>query len=251
MPRHRRERSSWNVAVVLAALLAAAGAGAAAQQSALRFDHVFVQVDDAGPVAAALAEAGFLVRPDTSRHTGQGTASISVLFDNGYLELLWVDAPAVLRAAHAMLAERMLPPGAPAPFGLGLSQDSGGGPLPFPTRPYRAAWMEEGTAIGFADTHPDEPAVFVVPAYMSFQALIRGRPPLTSVLPHGNGANAITVVRFHGPRRGHSAAFDSVLEQAVVETAAAETYWVEVQLDGARTGRTVDLRPDVPLVVRF
>jgi hypothetical protein len=137
---------------------------AAFQQSAPLVDHVFIRVDEVSSAAAALEEIGFTVLPDTSVHVGQGTASRALLFDNGYLELLWVTDPQELRSADPIMADRMLTNEGHSRFGLGLylpDPDE----LPFPTRAYHADWMEPGSEILFATTTRDEPTVFVVPGY--------------------------------------------------------------------------------------
>ena len=78
------------------------------ERAVIEVDHVFIHVDRATPVAERLQEAGFSVPPDTMEHTGQGTASRAIFFDNAYVELIWVTDATELRRADPSLAARML-----------------------------------------------------------------------------------------------------------------------------------------------
>jgi hypothetical protein len=224
-----------------------------AQSAGLAVDHVFIVVQRGAPEAAVLREAGFRVTPDTTVHEGQGTASIAVLFDNAYLELLWVTDPDALRRADSALARFVLSgrSGAPA-LGLGLRLVDSLASLPFPTRSYRAAWMNPGTAIEFAATADGEPMTFVVPPYMALTAFTAGRPPLTSVLAHGTGSNAVTGVRFTRAEGGApSEAFGWLLRSGTVHDDDAGSRMLVLELDGRRGGKVLDARPTLPLVIRY
>jgi hypothetical protein len=75
--------------ITLALLLGAAAHSAAAP--VLEFDHLWIMVTQNAPERSALERAGFLISPDLNRHDGLGTASVTVEFENSYLELLWLD----------------------------------------------------------------------------------------------------------------------------------------------------------------
>src|SRR5690242_11099595 len=58
---------------------------ASAPTHSLALDHVwFATRSGALAERAALERAGFRIAPDINRHDGQGTASITVEFENGY-----------------------------------------------------------------------------------------------------------------------------------------------------------------------
>jgi hypothetical protein len=222
--------------------------------AALELDHVYIHASPGAPEARLFTDAGFLIRPDTTFHGGQGTASLAVLFDNMYLELIWVTDSAELRAADEPLAQRLLSRGpGTSPFGLGLRSLDTLAPMPFATRPYHRDWMAPGTSIQFASSLLTEPMVFVVPPYMALTAMTAGRPPLTTVLPHRTGSNAVTAVRLGGGgARSRSEAFDYLLRSGVAEWMSDEgEILLEVELDGGRTGRTLDARPALPVVLRY
>jgi len=67
--------------------------------SRIELDHVFVFVERGGEETAARLEAGGLKPTFRRRHEGQGTANLCYVFDNAYLELLWVEDEALLARA--------------------------------------------------------------------------------------------------------------------------------------------------------
>lgn len=237
----------------LLTLLVAAAAGTTAPPlEDLVFDHVFTVVQQVEPVRAALADAGFVVTPDTSVHEGQGTASQGVLFDNGYLELVWVRDLDELRGADSILAARLGGPAPAAPFGLGMALPEGIVDVPFETREYRPSYFPPGVVMEFGETRADEPTVFVFPWEVSFVGAMEGRPPYTSLASHDNGANRITAVRFHRAAEEASRPFAAALATEPVYTVVdGPTSWLEVELDGGRTRQTVDLRATAGLLVRY
>jgi len=221
---------------------------------AVELDHVLIHVTRGAPEAHVLTDAGFLIRPDTTFHTGQGTASFSMLFDNAYVELLWVTDSAALRAASDDLADRLLTTDATAsPLGLGLRRTDSLAALPFATTPYAATWMAPGTSIQFASTGPTEPIIFVVPPSMALTALTAGKPPLTSFLPHGTGSHAITAVRLRQTGGQVTGAALAYLARTGVITLRPDTGGplLELELDGGAAGRTLDARPSLPIVINY
>ena len=66
----------------------AAQAGDAAP---VAFDHARIVASPGAQERKLLADAGFTIAAQTNHHEGQGTSSITVEFENGYLELIWVD----------------------------------------------------------------------------------------------------------------------------------------------------------------
>lgn len=118
---------------------------------ALELDHVFVFVDaDAarpgGCAFDALAALG-MVPSYERRHGGQGTANVCYVFDDAYLELLFVvdaaerDDPALARNGFA--ARSGWRETGSSPFGIAVR----GGALPGETWPYRIAAFPPGLSI--------------------------------------------------------------------------------------------------------
>jgi len=52
----------------------------------VQFDHLWIVVSRDAPERAVLEKAGFRIAPTVNKHDGQGTASITVEFQNSFLE---------------------------------------------------------------------------------------------------------------------------------------------------------------------
>src|SRR5579871_4314957 len=112
---------------------------AAKAQSPIEFDHVWIMVSPNAPERARLEGAGFQISPDINRHDGQGTASITVEFENAFLELMWPDStvavkPGLERAAEKFRLRMQWRSSGWCPIGIGFrritaSRDA----FPFPT----------------------------------------------------------------------------------------------------------------------
>jgi hypothetical protein len=134
----------------------------------MTLDHVFIMCDVGAPEAAALSRIG-LVEGPPNVHPGQGTACRRFFFPMQYLELLWVadqtealnDVSRPTRLWDRWAARRQ----GGCPFGLVFTPDAAG-PLqpPFPTSPYRPAYLPHGLTIEIAvDTPLTELEFFVLP----------------------------------------------------------------------------------------
>jgi len=225
---------------------------AAPAQVRLAADHVFLVASAGAPEAQSLQRAGFSREPEAAKHEGQGTASVFFSFENAYLELIWIDDAEELRAADTDLAARFegVDRGA-SPVGIGLHRVHPEDPtVPFPTRSYTADWMKPGAEILLADGQPlNEPALFVVPGYMAWPELSRS---YSEFMDHPNGVARITSIRVSGPGLGDpSASLDYVNQNAIVEVFDAPQPLLELEFDDGRGGQQVDLRPDLPLLIRY
>src|SRR5215216_3019370 len=74
----------------------------------VELDHVWIVVSPGAPERAALERAGFVVWPAVQRHDGQGTASVMVELDHGFLELLWPDSSVRVTPDKEIAARKFL-----------------------------------------------------------------------------------------------------------------------------------------------
>jgi hypothetical protein len=230
----------------------------AAQDPRVELDHVFITVrPGAEAEMAALRSAGFTVDSLVSRHDGQGTASVAVMFGNAYLELIWPDSMVPVEPQHAETAQWFRDAEAwrtsgQSPFGLGLHRMPGDtAALPVPVELEPAEWLEPGAAYELLRQPPDSLAAefFVVPpmsAVPSWIERLRERRP--ELLQHPGGGDEVALVRVHGPPEHEPTAF-RVLRPGRVEMVLGSEPLLEVHLAGGDRGQRVDLRPILPLVV--
>lgn len=234
---------------------------------AIEVDHVYLWVSTGAEAEmAALRRAGFTVDAEPTRHPGQGTAAVSVEFDNAYLELIYVDPDVSVdtdmegEVADFERRSKWRVTGA-SPIGVGLHRTSeASGPFPFSTRPYRPEWLREGTAIERLGVAADTlaPRLFIVPDYLAVEdsaalaARMREDPTLAALLDHPVGVRRLTGVRITvSDRRGLTEPTQLLTESAVAEFKVGERPLLELTFDSARREEEVDLRPTMPLVLRY
>jgi len=219
----------------------------------LEVDHVYVWVSKGGPELAALQELGLKVHERVAVHTGQGTSSQSFLFRTMYLELLWPEDERELAAFIAAMPNAGGPPPLGdttgiSPFGIGLhyrTPDSP--PLPLPLDPYTASWMPEGSLIEVPDhTSPQSPSVFLlhgplayldVPAHLTDQPLgLERLTGLAVTVPNGAALDP---------------AMEYLVEHGVASLRRGDRPHMELTFDQARQGKTLEIGPSFPLVIRY
>lgn len=217
-------------------------------------DHLFVWASAGGPEADAVAAIGFTEgQPNT--HPGQGTACRRFFFRNAFLELVWVHDPAEADGEATRptgLGRRFAGRAAGgSPFGLALrpSRPSGGA-VPFPGWGYRPAYLPAPLAIHVGLGVPEpEPWWF----YLDFGR----RPddpgwPGQQPLDHAAGVRVVTAVRLAGPGLGRPSEVARAVAAAwPVSLAEDPQHVAEVTFDAGGLGRSADLRPALPLVLRW
>jgi hypothetical protein len=224
------------------------------QGASVEPDHIFVFVTAGGEREAdALQALGFKIDPAVMKHSGGGTASRSAIFENFYLELIWVDSTVEVSATSREMFIEMQRAAAwrssgSSPFGLGLRKVEGPDEFGVPTSPYAAAWMREGTSITLlrqpSELHAFD--VFVVPRYMALPAWIE---QVTELGIHANGARRVSAVEIHGPP-AHRPRVTHTLHIPNLRVAEASDHLLVLELDAHEAGVTHDLRPLMPVVIR-
>lgn len=229
----------------------------AAAPPRVQFDHVWIMVSPNAPERAALERAGFQISKDVNHHEGQGTASITVEFENAYLELMWPDstvpvAPGLERAAEKFRQRMLWRTSGWCPIGLGfrrttLSNDA----LPFPTWSWTAEWMPKGSAMEMLTPRDDtrSPALFIEPRALTDTGEQATR---ASLYRHPIGSRRITAVRLLSPKTYPPIASLKYLQkQHLLSIKQGDEWLLELTFDGGSKKKSKDLRPDLPLVVRY
>ncbi len=186
---------------------------------------------------------------DRHGHPGQGTASTGIFFENAYLEFIWLEDPAaaeseLIRRTH--LRERTDLGCAANRFGVGLRTSAGGAQsAPFATWDYRPPYLPAGASIPMALNSGclEEPLLFVLPWKCG---------PGYAAPDHPNGARRITSVTLElAGVRQFSRELEAFAALQVVHVRHSRESLARVELDRARRKESADLRPAVPLVVRW
>jgi hypothetical protein len=219
------------------------------------FDHAWIVASPGAPERKLLADVGFSIAAQTNHHEGQGTSSITVEFENGYLELVWVDdtvpgAPPVVEKFRNRAQWRTT---GWSPIGIGLHRTAPGAqPLPWPSWQIpRAAWLPEGEFIEMLTPReqPKAPSVFVTPPSL---AIVEPRQQ-TDDLDHRNRTKRITGVRMIVPSAQEIAGLPAaaLAKMGVAAFSVGDCWTLEVTLDGHVQEKERDFRPQLPLVLRY
>jgi len=218
----------------------------------LELDHVFVCCSVGAPERRALLSLG-LKEGSPNRHPGQGTACRRFFFHSTYLELIWVSDSQEARSEAVRptrLWDRWLGRTDTAcPFGIVLRPSAAAGEpvLAFPTWAYRPAYLPPQMTIEIAqDTPLSEPGFFFLRSHgdrAHFDREPRSHRPPT---------HELSGVRILAPTSAPlSRAAASVQAAGVVTFDKADQYSMELSFGGASQEESADLRPDLPIVLRW
>src|SRR5580765_8795720 len=132
-------------------LVAASDSTFTADAPPLALSHSWIVVTTGAPERKALEKAGFRIAPTVNRNDGQGTASITVEFLNGFLELIYPDptvpvSPALQAGAEKFRLRSAWRETGYSPIGIGFTRTSATPEqFSFPTWKISPEWMEKGT----------------------------------------------------------------------------------------------------------
>ena len=218
------------------------------------FDHFFVLASAEAPEADRLVELG-LIEGSRNVHAGQGTSNRRFFFHNAMLELLWVHDAAEAQAdptVPARLWRRWAERASGAcPFGLCFRPAlPGGGDPPFGFWRYRPAYVPEGMSFAVGSNAD----VLTEPMLFSFDNVRPDRWPAgrRQPLDHPAGLRELTRIDLVSPYAAASSAeLRAVVAAGLIGLRRGADYWIELAFDGGSQGERVDLRPALPLVLRW
>ena len=232
----------------------------------LERDHIFIWVSPGAPEAARLQKLGLYTDGKVHKHVGQGTSSKVFLFENAYLELIWIDEPGVARRKGQEMGTDLLARAAwkqtgASPFGIGLHYRSAeSSVLPFPTKKYWAEWMKPDTFIFIAESSVNlkEPFVFVVPDYLAvpsaeqLKLLLNSQPDYRKNYTHALGVRRLTAVKItSNPVGKFSETASMIAKHGVVVVKRGKSSHAELTFDGGSQGKALDVRPTLPLSMKY
>jgi hypothetical protein len=212
----------------------------------------------------ALEKAGFRIAPMVNRHDGQGTASVTVEFLNGFLELMYPDPTVPVSPASRAGAEKFRLKSAwretgYSPIGVVFDRTPATpDKLPFATWRVSADWMEKGTFIEMMT--PREMPKAVSLSISSHPASTResenealARDPVKGAMfLHPNGARRLTGLRVVAPDAGGFPPAASYIARHGLAKFDVGGHWLlDVTLDDGKQRVTKDLRPDLPMVIHY
>jgi hypothetical protein len=254
--------TNFKITLLSCALILPIGLARAETPAPVAFDHAWISVSAGAPERAALKKAGFTISPLVNRHDGQGTASVTAAFKNAYLELIWVEPtvsvePGAERAVTKFHNRTAWRTNGWCPIGIGLRRTTPADPkFPFPTWSVSPGWLPAGSSIEILTARDDtkSPSLFLTPRELALDPKTDakgGRGP-ASALVHPLGVKRVTRIRLLTPADYKPVEpLDYLQKSGVIAVQSAKEWVVELTFDGGAKGKTKDLRPDLPLVVKY
>lgn len=217
----------------------------------MEIDHIFLRTQSGAPEATRLLQLG-LTEGSANQHAGQGTANRRFFFENAFIELLWIaDATEVHSpvSAPTQLARRLnLADPLASPFGICLRPSAGERTAPFPSWPYRPAYLPAGMQVEIAsDARLCEPMwFFLAQAVAPAQTVAARRQPLQ----HALGLRSLSAIRITvASTEDWSTAAQAARASTGLTLQHGTAHLLELTFDQGRLGRSFDLRPALPLIL--
>ncbi len=217
----------------------------------MEIDHIFVFSPPKANVADELVENGFK-ESTPNQHIGQGTANRRFLFNGFMLEFIWMSHEEEIRSPPiepSRLWERsQWKTSGFSPFGLCVRET--------PNDPknsvlqhcfdFQPPYLPNGCSISVCDNlaFPLEPMLFATPFPKS-----RIQPNFKS--QHSNQVCTCSGITLQSQQKPESVDFNRLVNQQVVNWQHSEELCMDIEFDHHIQCKTLDLRPNLPLVIRF
>lgn len=218
----------------------------------LLIDHVYIWVSKGAPALEAIREIGLTPKDYINIHEGQGTASEVILFKNAYLEFLWIENEPELdtylaAGGDAVPVRETWKQTGESPFGVGLHyRTPDTDQLPIDTLHRQAQWMPQDTFIQVIPRNSLYlPSFFIL--HGSDLAYLDDRSPSGG---HDLGVEYLTGVRITATSLEDPDALNPYLaEQNNISIKQGDYPLMELTFDNQRQGKTLDMRPLIPLII--
>ena len=220
----------------------------------LTLSHAWIVVPTGAPQRTVLERAGFLIAPNVNRHDGQGTASVSVEFLNGYFELIYPDPTVSVSENLKAGAEKFRlksewRTSGYSPIGIVFERTPATpATFPFPTWRVSGEWMGKGRFIEILTPRETPKAVS-----LSISPFIEAeRSAGDPTVQHPNGARRLTAVRVTAPAADRLPPSSSyIASQGLMRFDIGTEWLLDLTLDDGRQRVMKDFRPELPLIVHY
>jgi len=211
----------------------------------IEFDHFFILTDPGAPAAELLTEIG-LLEGTRNDHPGQGTANRRFFFADTMLELLYIrDVKEAVNgpAGRMHLMERASVAEA-SPFGLVVRRIADMADDPFHGWYYYPEYFSDDGyfLVGENSDVLQEPLCICMPMMPSAPA---GQP--LSPAPF----TELTEVSISVPVERPSQVLEFIAQCNRLTLIPGQSHCLDIVFNDAKDGQSRDLRPDLPLVIRW
>jgi len=210
----------------------------------LELDHFFILTEPSAPQAELLSEIG-LIEGEPNHHPGQGTSNRRFFFSNSALELLCVHSET--EAAEGPGRRLRIPERASdhdaSPFGL-ILRGGHSSTDPFPGWRYQPDYF--GPEWSFLIGENSDQLVEPLCIYMPFDPPPQLNQP-RSVEPFAR----VTELRIHVPVTNPSPVLNTVSRNERITFHYSSAHLLELIFNDESDGEMRDLRPALPLLIRW
>ncbi len=211
----------------------------------IELDHCFILTDPGAPQADLLSGIG-LTEGTRNDHPGQGTANRRFFFLNTALELVYVsdeNEAANGRGSRLRFPERAKNSNA-SPFGLIVRATSESSDVPFPGWRYCPEYFRADQCFHVGENSDvlEEPLCICMPCMPPVAA--SQPPPLEPF-------TEVAELRVSVPVDRPSAVLETVARCERITLTLGEPHQMEIVFNEGQAGQSKDLRPELPLVVRW
>ncbi len=211
----------------------------------LELDHLFILTDPGAPSAELLINIG-LIEGTRNDHPGQGTANRRFFFSNAVLELLYlrdVSEAANSRASRLRFQERANNTNA-SPFGLISKTVAGTTVEPFPGWRYCPPYFQADQCFHVGENSDllEEPLCICMPQSMPL--------PKPQRQPE-NPLMTLSEVRISVPITRPSSTLQTFAKNQLISLQLNKPHGMELIFNEAREGRSKELMPELPLLIRW
>jgi hypothetical protein len=259
-----RKEIDMHVSHAAATILALLTSATPPEEAPFKLSHAWIVVKTGAPERSVLEKAGFRIAPSVNRHDGQGTASITIEFANGFLELIYPDpnvkvSPASKAGADKFRLKSRWRETGYSPIGIVFDRIPGPARvLPFATWRISADWMEKGTFIEMMAPREMPKAVSLSisshpQSTREAENQMHAQDPVQGAMfRHVNGARRLTAIRVVAPSADRfPPAAKYIGDHHLVQFAVGSEWILDVTLDQGAQHKSKDFRPDLPLVVHY
>ena len=210
----------------------------------LELDHFFILTEAGAPAASLLTDIG-LNEGTANDHPGQGTSNRRFFFADSMLELLYIrDAKEAKEGSGCglRLAERISGHAA-SPFGLIFRATNDSTFAHFPGWKYYPEYLDEGQyfCVGENSNQIDEPLCIQLSGTSSH-----------SVRKSRKGRfNCVSEIRVCFPIKPTTTVLDHISQCEKLSLIPGKPHLMEIVFNGHKEQHSRDLRPSLPLIVRW
>lgn len=228
-------------------------------------DHIFIWSPDNGKEIELFKDAGFTSIISGS-HEGQGTAGEYIFFLNFYIELLFISNNEQAENKFIAFAENYKERidwrnTNASPFGLGVKlKPYEKGDIPFDFSEYKASWIKEDSIILPVENNDlKNPFIFLVPPYMEFpnynslEEMQKDDKPESFKQNHihPNKVEQLSALKLTTTVDTASSSVQTKLMQDGINIEVGNKTLLELEFDFHRQNKTINLEPELPIIIKY